>query len=102
MKRQLDDAAGMQEIKISSPWTKNEGVAENLILDLTKNMKSMNYICNVEVFGNPALRVGDYVDVTYLEKGITAKKFVIISTDNNFSEGGITTSLMLRSVSSIL
>jgi hypothetical protein len=72
-------------------------VAEKIINDISKNINEMNTMYNLEIFGNPALQIGDYVRLVYPEKNIN--RIVIISSiENTFSDGGFSTNVIARNV----
>jgi hypothetical protein len=96
--RLVDNYQAGQALELDIAWCDGEQTAEQVLFSLSKNINQMNNVYSVEIYGNPALRVGDYVVLHYPEANIIQKKVVIVSIDNNFSDGGISTSLRLRPV----
>ena len=96
--RSINDEPGNEKVELSLAWSKGEATAQEIIDDITKNINKMNTLYNVEIFGNPALQVGDYVTLNYPEARLIETKVIIVSVKNNFSDGGISTSLVLRDV----
>jgi hypothetical protein len=94
--RTINDYPGSEKIELTTKWSSGEGSIQNIIDDITKNINKMKTVYSVEIYGNPAICVGDYVNVHYPESGVNNTEMVVISTNNNFSDGGITTSLKLR------
>jgi len=95
--RTIKSNSGLSKIQITSPWSSNSGVAEKIINDISKNINEMNTMYNLEIFGNPALQIGDYVRLVYPEKNIN--RIVIISSiENTFSDGGFSTNVIARNV----
>ena len=95
--RTIKSNAGLSKIIISSPWSSNSGTAEKIINDISKNINEMNTIYNLEIFGNPALQIGDYVKLIYPEKNIN-RTVIISSINNTFSDGGFSTNVTARNV----
>lgn len=94
--RKIDDNPGLSKLEIDIPWCPGEATAQNVADTVLDRSKKMNTCYDIEIFGNPALRLGDYVKVTYEEKNLSNAPMIITSVDNNFSNGGISTSLKLR------
>lgn len=94
----LDETLSTQKLEISLPWSAGESTAQQVANTILKMANKMDTVYKVEIFGNPALQVGDHVKLTYTEKNIYDKILVIISINTEFSDGGISTSLTLRDV----
>ena len=96
--RSINEEPGNEKVELSLAWSSGEATAQEIVDDITKNINTMNTLYNVEIFGNPALQVGDYVTLHYPEARLIETKVVIVSVKNTFSDGGISTSLVLRDV----
>lgn len=96
IKRSLSGRTGLDNVEISIPWVNNEGTVQRILSNIADNVNDMNTIFQVEMFGNPALSVGDYLKLTYSEKNISASIVVVSKLSTNFSSEGISTTATLR------
>ena len=97
-----DDA----KFEIDSEWIQSVSQAKEISEFIKKNSSIIKdgktndpTLLDVEIFANPLLQVGDTVDISYPDLGLSyvSHSFIITSISQSFSEG-ITTTLRLQEV----
>lgn len=90
-------ARGEIVVDIDSRWIQSEGAAKDLGDWIISNWSDSNDECDLEVFSNPLIQIGDLVAVNYAPKNMTASthKYFVIGVTNGWDTGP-TTGLQLR------
>jgi hypothetical protein len=78
-------------LEVSSDWIQSEAAAKSIGDWIVNNWAEPADMMDAQVFGNPLIRVGDVVNVTYAPKGISNVKFVVLSCSQSWDNGLQTT-----------
>jgi hypothetical protein len=78
-------------LEISSDWIQSEAAAKAIGDWIINNWAEPADTAEVKIFGNPLVRVGDAVNITYAPKGIAGIKFVVLKCDQSWDNGLVTT-----------
>jgi hypothetical protein len=94
-----DDAAitarGEITLEISSDWIQSETAAKAIGDWIVTHWAEPADTLELTVFGNPLVRVGDVISVSYAPKGLTDVKFVVLKAAQGWDDG-LQTSLICR------
>jgi prophage tail gpP-like protein len=82
---------GEIQLEVSSDWIQSEAAAKAIGDWIVNNWAEPADTVDVKVFGNPLIRVGDVVNITYAPKGISNVKFVVLSCSQSWDDGLETT-----------
>jgi hypothetical protein len=75
-----------------STWIQTEQDAKSLFTWAKNQWSKQQQSVNLEIFGNPAIEVGDVITINYPKNNLdSTKKFVVTNVDNSFGEGLQTT-----------
>lgn len=88
-------ARGEITLEISSPWTQSETAAKSIGNWIVTNWAEPADMLEMTVYGNPLVRVGDAISVTYAPKGMDDVKFIVLKVGNGW-DNGLATSLVCR------
>jgi len=55
-------------------------------------------VCELEIFSNPLISVGDIVTINYPANGLDGTQKFIVSSINNSFDGGLSTKITTRSI----
>lgn len=90
-------ARGEISLEVASEWIQSESAAKALGDWIVENWSEPADNVEVEVFGNPLFQIGDLISVNYPPRDMEAAthKYFIISLDNSWDNGLVTT-LSLR------
>ena len=87
-----------EPIIFESVWLQTEGDVKNLADWIKTQWSKKQVTCEVNIFANPLITVGDIVVVDYASNDLTtSQKFIVMQVNNSF-DGGLTTSVTLRSI----
>jgi hypothetical protein len=82
---------GEIQLEVSSDWIQSEAAAKAIGDWIVNNWAEPADTVDVKVFGNPLIRVGDVVNITYAPKGISNVKFVVLTCSQSWDDGLETT-----------
>ncbi len=96
-------ARGEISIEFESPWIQSEAAAKAIGDWIVNNWSEPADEVEMEIFGNPLIQIGDNVAINYPPKDMvdTTHRYFVISVDQNW-ENGLVTSLSLRRNKSII
>ena len=81
-----------------STWIQSESDAKSLFSWIKNQWSKQQQSINLEIFGNPAIEVGDVITINYPENALDGtQKFLITNVNTNFEEG-LGTSITARSI----
>jgi hypothetical protein len=93
-------------IEIQSDWIQTEENAKIVAQRIEKGITNSLDTYTIQTFGNPLISIGDIVNLYYNQGGFNAtgdsnpdKKYIVVSTDNQF-DGGFSTTVKLRAINS--
>lgn len=81
-----------------SNWIQNEADAKALFTWIKNQWSKQQQSINMEVFGNPAIEVGDIITVNYPKNGLDGTQKFLVTNVNLGFEGGLSTSITARSI----
>lgn len=81
-----------------SIWIQTESDAKALYGWIKNQWSKQQQSINMEVFGNPAIEVGDIISINYVDNNLDGtEKFVVTNVNNSFGEG-LSTTITARSI----
>ena len=87
-----------EQVTFESTWIQTEADAKALSDWIKTQWSKKQVTCEVNIFANPLITVGDIVVVDYASNDLTtSQKFIVMQVNNSF-DGGLTTSVTLRSI----
>jgi len=81
-----------------SNWIQNEADAKALFTWIKNQWAKQQQSINMEIFGNPAIEVGDIITVNYPKNGLDGTQKFLVTNVNLQFEGGLSTSITARSI----
>lgn len=98
MDSSINEFSNPEQVTFESTWIQTEADAKALSNWIKNQWSKKQSVCELTVFSNPLISVGDIVTINYPDNGVDeTQKFMVVQTNNSF-EGGINTSLTLRSI----
>ena len=88
-------ARGEITLELSSDWIQSEAAAKAIGDWIVNNWAEPADTITLTVFGNPLVRVGDVVSVSYAPKGLAASKCVVLKAGQTW-DNGLQTTLICR------
>ena len=87
-----------EQVTFESVWIQKESDAKSLS-DWIKNQWSKKQsVCELEVFSNPLISIGDIITINYPSNGLDGtQKFIVVGINNIF-DGGLSTKITARSI----
>lgn len=94
----INEFTNPEQVTFESTWIQTEDDAK-AISDWIKNQWSKKQsVCEIEIFSNPLISVGDLVTINYPSNGLDGtQKFIVSNVDTSF-DGGINTKITTRSI----
>jgi hypothetical protein len=94
----INEFTNPEQVTFESTWIQTEADAK-AISDWIKNQWSKKQsVCELEIFSNPLISVGDLVTINYPSNGLDGtQKFIVSNVDTSF-DGGINTKITTRSI----
>jgi len=81
-----------------STWIQSESDAKSLFSWIKNQWSKQQQSINLEIFGNPAIEIGDVITINYPENALDGtQKFLVTNVNTNFEEG-LGTSITARSI----
>lgn len=81
-----------------STWIQSESDAKSLFSWIKNQWSKQQQSVNLEIFGNPAIEIGDVITIDYPENNLDGtQKFLVTNVNTNFEEG-LGTSITARSI----
>lgn len=88
----------LEPATFQSNWIQSESDAKSLFTWIKNQWSKQQQSIRMEVFGNPAIEVGDVITVKYLKNDLDGtKKFLVTNVNLSFEEG-LSTSITARSI----
>ena len=96
--KSINEFSNPEQVTFESTWIQTEDDAKSLS-DWIKNQWSKKQsVCELEIFSNPLISVGDLVTINYPSNGLDGtQKFIVSNVDTSF-DGGINTKITTRSI----
>lgn len=90
-----------EQVTFESIWIQREEDAKNLSKFIKNQWSKKQSVCELEVFSNPLISVGDIVTINYPSNGLNGTQKFMVSSVNNSFNGGLTTKITARSIYSL-
>ena len=90
-----------EQITFESVWIQREGDAKDLSKWIKDQWSKKQSVCELEIFSNPLISVGDIVTINYPSNGLDGTQKFIVSSINNSFDGGLSTKITTRSIYSL-
>lgn len=88
----------LEPATFQSTWIQSEADAKSLFTWIKNQWSKQQQSINMEIFGNPAIEVGDIITVNYPKNNLDGtQKFLVTNVDIQF-EQGVSTSITARSI----
>jgi hypothetical protein len=87
-----------EQATFESAWIQRESDAKSLSEWIKQQWSKKQSVCELEVFSNPLISVGDLVTINYPANGFDGTQKFIVSNINNSFEGGLNTKITARSI----
>ena len=92
------DYTTLEPATFQSTWIQSEADAKSLFNWIKLQWSKQQQSINMEIFGNPAIEVGDIITVNYPKNDLNGtQKFLVTNVNSNF-DGGLSTSITARSI----
>jgi hypothetical protein len=90
-----------EQVTFESIWIQRENDAKSLSKFIKDQWSKKQSVCELEVFSNPLISVGDIVTINYPSNGLDGTQKFIVSSINNSFDGGLSTKITTRSIYSL-
>jgi hypothetical protein len=87
-----------EQVTFESVWIQKESDAKSLSDWIKGQWSKKQSVCELEVFSNPLISVGDIVTINYPSNGLDGTQKFIVSNINNSFDGGLSTKITTRSI----
>jgi hypothetical protein len=88
----------LEPATFQSNWIQSESDAKSLFTWIKNQWSKQQQSINMEVFGNPAIEVGDIITVNYPDNNLNGtQKFLVTNVNIGFEEG-VSTTITARSI----
>jgi hypothetical protein len=97
----VNENSDLEPVVFESAWIQTENDAKRLTSWIKTQWSKQQQIVTASIFSNPAISVGDIINITYPKNDLDGtKKFVVQSVSQSYGEGGLDTSIVARSLNS--
>lgn len=94
----VDESTPLEPATFQSMWIQSEADAKALYGWIKNQWSKQQQSVNMEIFGNPAIEVGDIITINYPKNDLDGtKKFLVTNVNTSFDEG-VSTSITARSI----
>lgn len=87
-----------EQVTFESVWIQRESDAKSLSDWIKGQWSKKQSVCELDVFSNPLISVGDIVTINYPANGLDGTQKFIVSSINNSFDGGLSTKITTRSI----
>jgi hypothetical protein len=87
-----------EQVTFESVWIQKESDAKSLSDWIKAQWSKKQSVCEIEVFSNPLISVGDIVTINYPSNGLDGTQKFMVSSINNSFDGGLSTKITTRSI----
>ena len=94
----VDQSTPLEPATFQSMWIQSESDAKALYGWIKNQWSKQQQSVNMEIFGNPAIEVGDIITINYPKNDLDGtKKFLVTNVNTSFDEG-VSTNITARSI----
>ena len=98
MDKTINEFTVPEQATFESVWIQKESDAKSLSDWIRAQWSKKQSVCELEVFSNPLISVGDIVTINYPSNGLDGtQKFIVLGINNSF-DGGLNTKITTRSI----
>jgi len=98
MDKTVNELSNPEQATVESTWIQSEADAKSLSDWIKTKWSKKQSVCEMEVFSNPLISIGDIVTINYPSNGLDGtQKFIVVGINNTF-EGGLSTKITTRSI----
>jgi hypothetical protein len=90
-----------EQVTFESVWIQKESDAKSLSDWIKTQWSKKQSVCELEIFSNPLISVGDIVTINYPSNGLDGTQKFMVSSINNSFDGGLSTKITTRSIYSL-
>ena len=94
----INEFTSPEQATFESVWIQTESDAKHLSKWIKNQWSKKQSVCELEIFANPLISVGDLVTINYPANGFDGTQKFIVSNINNTFEGGLNTKITARSI----
>jgi len=94
----INEFTAPEQVTFESVWIQKESDAKSLSDWIKGQWSKKQSVCELEVFSNPLISVGDIVTINYPANGLNGTQKFIVSSINNSFDGGLSTKITTRSI----
>ncbi len=94
----INEFTAPEQVTFESVWIQKESDAKSLSDWIKGQWSKKQSVCELEVFSNPLISVGDIVTINYPANGLDGTQKFIVSSINNSFDGGLSTKITTRSI----
>jgi len=95
---EVNESSALEPATFQSMWIQSESDAKALYGWIKNQWSKQQQSVNMEIFGNPAIEVGDIITISYPKNDLDGtKKFLVTNVNTSFDEG-VSTSITARSI----
>lgn len=91
-----------EPIIFETKWIQNLEDVESLALWIKKNVVNKGKVVDLEIFGNPAISVGEIITIKYNYAGLSGdsntERFIVTGVIQEYRNGGLSTRLTARKI----
>jgi len=92
------ESSPLEPVTFRSMWIQSEADAKALHGWIKGQWSKQQHSVNMEIFGNPAIEVGDIITINYPKNDLNGtKKFLVTNVNTSFDEG-VSTNITARSI----
>ena len=94
----INEFSNPEQVTFESTWIQSEADAKDLSTWIQNQWSKKQFVCEMGIFANPLISVGDIVTINYADNGLDGvEKFLIVQVNQNFDRG-LSTSVTARSI----
>ena len=98
MDKTINEFTSPEQVTFESTWIQREEDAKALSKWIKDQWSKKQSVCELEIFSNPLISVGDIVTINYPSNGLDGTQKFIVSQINNTFDGGLSTKITTRSI----
>jgi hypothetical protein len=96
--KSINEFTNPEQLTFESVWIQTETDAKALSDWIKNQWSKKQFVCELEIFSNPLISVGDLVTINYPSNGLDGTQKFIVSNINNTFDGGLSTRITTRSI----
>ncbi len=98
MDKTINEFSNPEQATFESTWIQSEQDAKSLSDWIKNKWSKKQSVCEMEIFSNPLISVGDLVTINYPSNGLDGTQKFIVTNINNTFDRGLSTKITTRSI----